>query len=190
MSVFAKATASRSARAAWTGVALAGVSALLLSACSTGTTPPAESESPAASGDALPIAEGERDLSLPLGTILPQSGALAFLGPPEEAGVLEASREPVQFAHPLLASTVYGMASARRRRELHGRLAEIAADPEERARHLARGHPQADGRVASEIESGAALTTCSTRTPGLIILSPEKKSTTPAVLSGTKSSCR
>ena len=87
MSVFAKASATRSARTVWTGVAIAGVSALLLSACSTGTTPPAESESPAASGDALPIAEGERDLSLPLGTILPQSGALAFLGPPEEAGV-------------------------------------------------------------------------------------------------------
>ena len=87
MSVFAKASATRSARTVWTGVAIAGVSALLLSACSTGTTPPAESESPAASGDALPIAEGTRDLSLPLGTILPQSGALAFLGPPEEAGV-------------------------------------------------------------------------------------------------------
>ena len=87
MSVFAKASATRSARTVWTGVAIAGVSALLLSACSTGTPAPAESESPAASGDALPIAEGERDLSLPLGTILPQSGALAFLGPPEEAGV-------------------------------------------------------------------------------------------------------
>jgi ABC-type branched-subunit amino acid transport system substrate-binding protein len=88
MSVFAKASAARSARTVWTGVAIAGVSALLLTACSTGTTPPAESEEPAAdAGDALPIAEGERDLTLPLGTILPQSGALAFLGPPEEAGV-------------------------------------------------------------------------------------------------------
>jgi branched-chain amino acid transport system substrate-binding protein len=88
MSVFAKATASRSARAAWTGVALAGVSALLLTACSSGTPAPAESEEPAAESDcAQPIAEGERDLTLNIGTILPQSGALAFLGPPEEAGV-------------------------------------------------------------------------------------------------------
>ena len=87
MSVFAKASAARSARTVWTGVAIAGVSALLLTACSTGTTAPAESEEPAETGDALPIAEGERDLTLPLGTILPQSGALAFLGPPEEAGV-------------------------------------------------------------------------------------------------------
>ncbi len=87
MSVFAKVKASRSARAAWTGVALAGVSALLLTACSTGSPAPAESEEPAETGDALPIAEGERDLTLKIGTILPQSGALAFLGPPEEAGV-------------------------------------------------------------------------------------------------------
>lgn len=88
MSVFAKATATRSARAAWTGIAIAGVSALLLTACSTGSPAPAESEEPATdAGDALPIAEGERDLALKLGTILPQSGALAFLGPPEEAGV-------------------------------------------------------------------------------------------------------
>lgn len=88
MSVFAKASASRSARAAWTGIAIAGVSALLLTACSSGAPAPAESEAPSGdAGDALPIAEGERDLALNLGTILPQSGALAFLGPPEEAGV-------------------------------------------------------------------------------------------------------
>ncbi len=88
MSVFAKASASRSARAAWTGIAIAGVSALLLTACSSGAPAPAESEEPTGdAGDALPIAEGERDLALNLGTILPQSGTLAFLGPPEEAGV-------------------------------------------------------------------------------------------------------
>ncbi|WP_448005794.1 ABC transporter substrate-binding protein [Agromyces bauzanensis] len=93
MSVFAKAKASRSARAAWTGVALAGVSALLLTACSTGAPAPAESEEPADAGDALPIEAGERDLTLKIGTILPQSGTLAFLGPPEEAGVELAAQE-------------------------------------------------------------------------------------------------
>ncbi|GAA1810636.1 ABC transporter substrate-binding protein [Agromyces neolithicus] len=88
MSVFAKASAKRSARAVWTGIAIAGVSTLILSACAQGGTPPAESEEPTGdAGDALPIAEGERDLALNLGTILPQSGTLAFLGPPEEAGV-------------------------------------------------------------------------------------------------------
>ncbi|RXZ69744.1 ABC transporter substrate-binding protein [Agromyces albus] len=93
MSVFAKAKASRSARAAWTGLAIAGVSTLILSACATGGTPPAETEEPADAGDALPIEEGERDLTLKVGTILPQSGTLAFLGPPEEAGVALAAQE-------------------------------------------------------------------------------------------------
>ena len=48
---------------------------------------------PGDAGDALPIAEAERDLALKLGTILPQSGTLAFLGPPEEAGVQLAANE-------------------------------------------------------------------------------------------------
>ena len=47
----------------------------------------------AAAGDALPIEAGERDLTLKIGTILPQSGTLAFLGPPEEAGVALAAKE-------------------------------------------------------------------------------------------------
>ncbi|MEI5584029.1 MULTISPECIES: ABC transporter substrate-binding protein [unclassified Agromyces] len=94
MSVFAKARASRSGRAAWTGIAIAGVSALLLTACSTGgEAEPEESEAPAASGDAQEIEAGERDLTLKVGTILPQSGALAFLGPPEEAGVALAAQD-------------------------------------------------------------------------------------------------
>ncbi|MFT2815285.1 ABC transporter substrate-binding protein [Leifsonia sp. A12D58] len=88
MSVFAKASASRSVRAVVTGIAMVGVSALLLTGCSNGSADtPADTSSPAASGDANQIDAGDRDLSLKIGTILPQSGALAFLGPPEEAGV-------------------------------------------------------------------------------------------------------
>ncbi|MGW9632068.1 ABC transporter substrate-binding protein [Agromyces sp. NPDC055520] len=95
MSVFAKATAKRSARAAWTGLAIAGVSTLLLSACATGGTAPTESADPGedTAGDALPIKAGERSLDLKIGTILPQSGTLAFLGPPEEAGVALGAQE-------------------------------------------------------------------------------------------------
>jgi ABC-type branched-subunit amino acid transport system substrate-binding protein len=89
MSVFAKASASRSVRAVITGVAMVGVSALLLTGCSNGGAAPAggASKTPAAAGDAQPIKSGDRDLTLKVGTILPQSGGLAFLGPPEEAGV-------------------------------------------------------------------------------------------------------
>jgi ABC-type branched-subunit amino acid transport system substrate-binding protein len=94
MSVFAKASASRSARAVVTGVAIFGVSALLLTGCSSAAEEPAASEAPAAeSGDVTAIEAGDRELSLKVGTILPQSGTLAFLGPPEEAGVNLAVQE-------------------------------------------------------------------------------------------------
>jgi len=88
MSVFAKASASRSVRAAVTGVAIFGVSALLLTGCSTDAAEPAASEAPAeTSSDVNTVEAGDRALDLKIGTILPQSGGLAFLGPPEEAGV-------------------------------------------------------------------------------------------------------
>jgi len=56
----------------------------------------------------------------------------------EEAGVLVSEGERIRFSHPLLASAVYGSASTQRRRQLHRRLADVATDPEERARHLAQ----------------------------------------------------
>ncbi len=92
MSVFAKASASGSVRAVVTGIAMVGVSALLLTGCSTGT-PAATTDKPTAGGDVNPIEAGPRDLTIKIGTILPQSGALAFLGPPEEAGVALAVKD-------------------------------------------------------------------------------------------------
>jgi len=61
------------------GIALAGASALVLAGCS-------------GSGDAgnetsAPPTDDREELTLSIGTVLPQTGALAFLGPPEEAGV-------------------------------------------------------------------------------------------------------
>jgi len=89
MSVFAKASASRSVRTLFTGIALVGVSALVLTGCSTdAATTPSDSAAPSASAaDFNTVEAGDRALTLKIGTILPQSGALAFLGPPEEAGV-------------------------------------------------------------------------------------------------------
>lgn len=94
MSVFAKAQASRSLtrKATLGSLAALGVSALLLSGCAA-TEPDDGGDTPAASGDALEIASGERDLKLKIGTILPQSGGLSFLGPPEEAGVALAAQD-------------------------------------------------------------------------------------------------
>jgi ATP/maltotriose-dependent transcriptional regulator MalT len=83
--------------------------------------------------------------------------AAAGLLEAEEAGVLVWERESIRFAHPLLASAVYGSASTARRRQLHARLADVASDPEERARHLAHGITRADEGVAEEIERAAGV---------------------------------
>lgn len=75
MSVFAKASASRSKslKTVLSGIALVGASALVLSGCAA-----AETEEPAGTTE---------DLALTIGTALPVTGNLAFLGPPEIAGV-------------------------------------------------------------------------------------------------------
>ncbi len=83
MSVFVKATASRSRslKSILGGIAIVGASALVLSGCA---APSTDTES----------TTGPREpLTLKIGTILPQSGTLAFLGPPEEAGVALAVKE-------------------------------------------------------------------------------------------------
>ena len=47
----------------------------------------------------------------------------------EEAGVLSSEDERIRFGHPLMASVIYGSASAERRRQLHKRLALVVSDP-------------------------------------------------------------
>ncbi|MGX5682013.1 ABC transporter substrate-binding protein [Schumannella luteola] len=82
MSVFVKASSSRSKslKSILGGIAVLGTSALVLAGCA----PAAETEDPAGPRE---------DLTLKIGTILPQSGSLAFLGPPEEAGVALAAQD-------------------------------------------------------------------------------------------------
>jgi branched-chain amino acid transport system substrate-binding protein len=84
MSVFAKAPASRSRtlKSVIGGIAVLGVSALVLSGCA--STP--EEDTGSSSGP-------RTDISLKIGTVLPQTGSLAFLGPPEEAGVALAVKD-------------------------------------------------------------------------------------------------
>jgi len=72
MGAFAKASASRKVASLLGGIAMLGTSALVLSGCAAGT-----------GGGGGPVG----DLTLKLGTALPETGNLAFLGPPEEAGV-------------------------------------------------------------------------------------------------------
>ncbi len=70
-------------RLAWKALAVASATALVLAACGgddddTGSEPTEEESAPAAAAG---------DGTLKIGSILPQTGSLAFLGPPEFAGV-------------------------------------------------------------------------------------------------------
>ena len=77
MSVFTRGTASRSRiRTVLGGIAIAGASALVLAGCTGGG---------GGGGEATPeeSAAAVEDMTLTIGTVLPQTGSLAFLGPPE-----------------------------------------------------------------------------------------------------------
>jgi branched-chain amino acid transport system substrate-binding protein len=67
---------------AGSGVAILAASALVLGGCAAGSAEPAAEEA-AEETTSEPVG----DLTLKIGTALPQTGNLAFLGPPEEAGV-------------------------------------------------------------------------------------------------------
>jgi DNA-binding CsgD family transcriptional regulator len=79
------------------------------------------------------------------------------LGPAIENSVVEAVGDGFRFAHPLLASAVYQRTPLARRRQLHGRLATIVRDPEERARHLALSVEGPDVAVAAALDEAALL---------------------------------
>jgi ABC-type branched-subunit amino acid transport system substrate-binding protein len=76
----------------WRSVAALGVAGVVLTACggssggsTTGSAATSSSASASASSSAPATAKG--DGTLKIGTLLPQTGSLAFLGPPEFAGV-------------------------------------------------------------------------------------------------------
>jgi DNA-binding CsgD family transcriptional regulator len=71
------------------------------------------------------------------------------------SGVLELEGDRLRFAHPLLASLVYGDASEAERRAVHRRLAALVADPEEHALHLGRGTLKRAESVAATLEATA-----------------------------------
>jgi DNA-binding CsgD family transcriptional regulator len=82
-------------------------------------------------------------------------GAEDALAEAARAGVVELLDGRIRFAHPLLASGAYASTDLVERRRLHGRLAELVSDPEERARHLALATEGPDERVAWELEAAA-----------------------------------
>jgi DNA-binding CsgD family transcriptional regulator len=73
-----------------------------------------------------------------------------------DARVLERDGARLRLAHPLLAGGAYGRLDEDERRALHGRLAAVIADPEERARHLALATVGPDAIVAVHLDTAAA----------------------------------
>ena len=72
-----------------------------------------------------------------------------------EAGIVELDGDAIRFTHPLLASIHYSSARPERRRDVHKHLAEVAPDPEERARHLGLAIEGTDEAVAEDLEEAA-----------------------------------
>jgi DNA-binding CsgD family transcriptional regulator len=85
-----------------------------------------------------------------------EAGAAALIEEAEERGVISVDGHRVRFTHPLLAAGVYAAASPARRRGMHRRLAGFAADPEERARHLAQAAVRLDAETLAALDAGAA----------------------------------
>jgi DNA-binding NarL/FixJ family response regulator len=78
------------------------------------------------------------------------------LAPAEEAGLVRVEADGrIEFVHPLFASAVYSAAPAARLREAHRTVADLARDPEERARHLALGATGPDEGVVQELQAAA-----------------------------------
>ena len=75
----------------------------------------------------------------------------------ERAGVIDTRSGQVRFTHPLLASTVYVAASPAERRTIHRSLADLATNPEERARHLALSSNGPDASIAATLDDAARL---------------------------------
>ncbi len=71
------------------------------------------------------------------------------------AGVIEGSGGLIRLTHPLLATVLHSESSGQARRDIHRRLAALAVDQEERARHLALAAEGPDEDVAAELEVAA-----------------------------------
>jgi DNA-binding CsgD family transcriptional regulator len=89
------------------------------------------------------VADGDRE------------GVVADLDAAAAAGITELDDGRVRFTHPLLASSAYWRLDDAARRRLHHRLATVASDVEERARHLALAAAGPDEEVADTLEAAA-----------------------------------
>jgi DNA-binding CsgD family transcriptional regulator len=82
---------------------------------------------------------------------------MAAANPAVDAGLLKVGRR-VEFAHPLVRSAAYRIASAHDRQRVHRALAEAtdATDPDRRAWHRAHAAPGPDEQIAGELEGAVS----------------------------------
>jgi DNA-binding CsgD family transcriptional regulator len=71
------------------------------------------------------------------------------------ADVIEVIRDRMRFTNPLFGTVIYSDSSSGERRQAHRLLADVASDPEERARHLALAADGPDEQVAQVLEDAA-----------------------------------
>jgi DNA-binding CsgD family transcriptional regulator len=77
------------------------------------------------------------------------------LSPALQARVVESRGDEIRFTHPLLAAGALEATDPVRRREIHGRLADLLDDPEARAWQLAAATERPDAEVAAALEDAA-----------------------------------
>uniref|UniRef100_UPI00142E609F AAA family ATPase n=1 Tax=Streptomyces humi TaxID=1428620 RepID=UPI00142E609F len=83
------------------------------------------------------------------------TGDLAVWAPAEAAGLVALAEDRFGFRHPLARSAAYLRRPAAERQRAHRDLAEAAARPEARARHLAAATVGTDASVAAALEASA-----------------------------------
>jgi DNA-binding CsgD family transcriptional regulator len=86
---------------------------------------------------------------------LSSGDAAELLGRAEAEEIVTIAGADVAFTHPVLASGVYAGATGAERRAAHRRLAAVAEETEERARHLARAATEAEPEVIAELDEAA-----------------------------------
>ncbi len=105
---------------------------------------------------ALLVASAVAEPTLHLVRLATDGDPELLLSPAVAGNVIRLRHEDIRFTHPLFASDLYAATTEVERRTLHRRLAELIADPEEHARHLALGAAGPDPDVAAALEEAAS----------------------------------
>jgi len=107
---------------------------------------------PASAREALLVTAA---LARPTPALVEQASSHEGLAEAEESGLLRVEGERVRFTHPLYAAAVYDTAATRRRRRVHGQLAQLLDDPDERVQHRAAAATGPNAEIALGLEQAA-----------------------------------